>query len=125
VAWQERHSAATMIDMTGLTGLSRKHDVVPLIRDSDLVAAALRQALAEASPQERPGLERAAALVESTAAATDGQLRARWVRARLASAGFTGDLASVAALKALRKTEPDLSLLAAVRLQKDALAFPE
>lgn len=114
-----------MIGMTGLTGLSRKHDVVPLIRDSDLVAAALRQALAEASPQERPGLERAAALVEATAAATDGQLRARWVRARLASTGFTGDLASIAALKALRKAEPDLSLLAAVRLQKDALAFPE
>ncbi|MGQ4362902.1 hypothetical protein [Streptomyces sp. SAS_272] len=111
--------------MTGLAGLSRKHDAVLTVRDSDLVAAALRQALAEASPEERPGLERAAALVESTAAATDGQMRARWVRSRLASAGFTGDLASVSAVRALRKAEPDLSLLAAVRLQKDAVAFPE
>lgn len=125
MAWQERHSAATMIDMTGLTGLSRKHDAVLIVRDSDVIAAALRQALAEASPEERPGLERAAALVESTAAATDGRMRARWVRSRLASAGFTGDLASVSAVKALRKAEPDLSLLAAVRLQKDAVAFPE
>jgi hypothetical protein len=114
-----------MIDMTGLSGLSRKHDVVPLIRDSDLVAAALRQALAEASPEERPGLERAVALLESTIAADDGRVRARWVRTRLASVGFTGDIASVAAVKALRKAEPDLSLLAAVRLQKDAVAFQE
>ncbi|MDQ0681524.1 hypothetical protein QF032_000523 [Streptomyces achromogenes] len=114
-----------MTGMTGLAGLSRKQDAVLIVRDSDLVAAALRQALAEASPEERPGLERAAALVGSTAAATDGQLRARWVRSRLASAGFTGDLASVSAVKALRKAEPGLSLLAAVRLQKDAVAFPE
>lgn len=114
-----------MIDMTAIAGLTRKQDVVLLVRDADLVCAALRQALAEASPEERPGLERAAALVESTAAATDGQLRARWVRSRLASAGFTGDIGSISAVRALRKAEPGLSLLAVVRLQKDAVAFPE
>jgi hypothetical protein len=95
------------------------------IRDADVVAAALRRALAEASAEERPGLERAAALVESTAAATEIQLRARWVRSRLTAAGFTGNIDSVAALKTLRRAEPRLSLLAAVQLQKEAVAHPE
>ncbi|MFF4401113.1 hypothetical protein [Streptomyces sp. NPDC001480] len=111
--------------MTGFAGLNKKHDVVLLIRDADVVAATLRQALADASPEERPGLERAAALVESTAAASEEQLRARWVRSRLAAVGFTGDIASVAAVKALRQAEPKLGLLAAVQLQRSAVAHPE
>ncbi|MFG2342514.1 hypothetical protein [Streptomyces phaeochromogenes] len=111
--------------MTGIMGLSKKNNFVLTVRDADVVAAALRQALAEASPEERPGLERAAALVESTAAATETQVRARWVRSRLADTGFTGDITSVEAVKALRQAEPQLSLLAAVQLQKDAEAHPE
>ncbi|MFF4014960.1 hypothetical protein [Streptomyces sp. NPDC001843] len=111
--------------MTGIVGLNKEHNFVLLVRDSDVVAAALRQALAEASPEDRPGLKRAAALVESTAAATEGRLRARWVRSRLAAAGFTGDIASVAAIRALRKAERTLSLRAALQLQKDAVAHPE
>ncbi|WP_399087290.1 hypothetical protein ACGH2B_10370 [Streptomyces sp. BBFR2] len=111
--------------MAALAGLSGKHHAVPVIRDADVVASALRQALAEASPEERPGLERAAALAEATAAATDGQMRARWVRSRLAAVGFTGDLGSVAAVKALRTAEPKLSLVAAVQLQKEALNHPQ
>lgn len=114
-----------MIRMSGIVGLNKKHNFVLLVRDADVVGAALGQALAEASPEERPGLERAAALVEATAAATDTELRARWVRSRLAAVGFTGDLTSVAAVRALRKAEPKLSLLAAVQLQKDAVAHPE
>ena len=110
--------------MAGLTGLNRKHTSVLVIRDAEVVAAALREALAEASPEERPGLERAAALVESTAAATEAQLRADWTRSRLAAVGFTGDLSSVAATKALRQAEPRLSLLSAVQLQKEALTHP-
>ncbi|MEV0554615.1 MULTISPECIES: hypothetical protein [unclassified Streptomyces] len=111
--------------MTGIMGLSKKNNFVLAIRDTDVVAAALREALAEASPEERPGLERAAALVESTAATTETQLRARWVRARLAAVGFTGDIASVSAVKALRQAEPMLSLLAAVQLQKEAVAHTD
>lgn len=114
-----------MILMSVIAGLNKKHNFVLLVRDADVVGAALRQALAEATPEERPGLERAAALVESTAAATETELRARWVRSRLAAVGFTGDLTSVAAVRALRKAEPRLSLLAAVQLQKDAVAHPE
>ncbi|MFG2714086.1 hypothetical protein ACGFX2_26540 [Streptomyces goshikiensis] len=111
--------------MTGFLGLKTEHNFLLLIRDSDTITTALRQALAEASPEERPGLERAAALVESTAAATEAELRARWVRTRLAAVAFTGDIASVSAAKALRQAEPKLSLLAAVQLQKDALAHPQ
>ncbi|NDZ82631.1 hypothetical protein G3I19_29675 [Streptomyces sp. SID10853] len=111
--------------MAAMAGLNRKHNFLLVIRDADLVAEALRQALAEASPEELPGLERAAALVESTAAATEGGLRARWVRSRLAAVGFTGDIGSVAAVKALRQAEPKLSLVAAVQLQKEALSCPE
>ncbi|MER5530119.1 hypothetical protein ABT075_36970 [Streptomyces sp. NPDC002677] len=111
--------------MTGIAGLSKRNTFVLAIRDADVVAAALRQALAEASAEERPGLERAAALVESTASATEPELRARWVRSRLAAVGFTGDVGSVAAVKALREAEPKLSLLAAVQLQKEAVAHPE
>ncbi|MFG2577123.1 hypothetical protein [Streptomyces sp. NPDC048481] len=110
--------------MTGLTGLGKKQDVVLVVRDADVVAAALREALAGASPEERPGLERAVALVEATAAATEARLRADWVRSRLAAVGFTGDVASIAAVKALRRAEKRLSLLAAVELQKDAVAHP-
>ncbi|WP_328676283.1 hypothetical protein OG226_09520 [Streptomyces sp. NBC_01261] len=111
--------------MTGITGLSKKNTFVLTIRDADVVAAALRETLAEASPEERPGLERAVALVEATAAANEGRLQARWVRSRLAETGFTGDLDSVAAVRALRQAEPRLSLLAAVHLQKEAVANPE
>ena len=111
--------------MSVIAGLNKKNNFVLLLRDADVVGAALRQALAEATPEERPGLERAAALVEATAAATETELRARWVRSRLAAVGFTGDIASVAAVRALRKAEPRLSLLAAVELQKDAVAHPE
>ncbi|MFF1302472.1 hypothetical protein [Streptomyces sp. NPDC058307] len=109
--------------MSAIAGLNKKHNFVLLVRDADVIAAALRQAPAEAPPEERPGLERAVALVESTAAET--VLRARWARSRLAAVGFTGDIASVAAVRALRKAEPKLSLLAAVQLQKEAVAHPE
>ncbi|GAA3245825.1 hypothetical protein GCM10020256_73060 [Streptomyces thermocoprophilus] len=111
-----------MIDMTGITGLLNKTDAFVVIRDSDLVVAALRQALTDAPDAQREGLERALAVVEETAAASAGEVRARWVRSRLAEVGFTGDIASVSAVKALRKAEPRLSLLAAVQLQKEAVA---
>ncbi len=114
-----------MIYMTGITGFNKKHDFVLVVRDSDVVEAALRDALAAASPEERPGLERAVALVGATAAATEARLRADWVRSRLAAVGFTGDVSSVAAVRALRQAEKQLSLLAAVKLQKDAVAHPE
>ncbi|GHE95008.1 hypothetical protein [Streptomyces griseoluteus] len=50
--------------MTGLTGLTGGRAFVLPLKDSDAILAALRRALADAPPQERPGLERAVALVE-------------------------------------------------------------
>ena len=102
-----------------------KGDNFVVIRDSDVVVAALRAALTGASAEARPGLEEAVALVETTAAASEARLRGRWVRSRLAEAGFAGDLTSAGAVKALREAEPGLSLLAAVRLRDDAVAHPE
>ncbi|WP_458247045.1 hypothetical protein [Streptomyces sp. MAI_2237] len=106
----------------GIFGPSKNATVI--LRDADVIAAALRQALADASPEERAGMERAVAIAESTAAATGAEARARWVRSRLTAVGFTGDVASVAAVKALRQAEPGLSLVAAVQLQKEAVAHP-
>ncbi|GGN09341.1 hypothetical protein [Streptomyces fuscichromogenes] len=101
-----------------------KSDNIVVIRDAQVVAAALREALASASAETRAGLERAVAIAEATAEDTAGRLRGDWVRARLAEVGFSGDLTSAAAVKALRQAEPGLSLLAAVRLRNDAVDHP-
>ena len=103
--------------------MSKSNNLV-VIRDSDVVAAALRQALAEVSIEARPGLEHAVAVVKGTAALTEAQVRAHWVRSRLADVGFAGDLTSATAVKALREAEPGLSLVAAVQLRNDAVAHP-
>ncbi|MDH6698068.1 hypothetical protein P3T26_002522 [Streptomyces sp. MAA16] len=108
-----------------ITGLSGKSDAVLVIRDTEPIVAALRGALVEASPEERPGLERAVALVEAAADASEERLRADWVRTRLADVGYDGEIDSVRAVRALRQAEPRLSLLAAVQLQKAAVAHPE
>ncbi|MHC3469451.1 hypothetical protein ACYF6T_12110 [Streptomyces sp. 7R007] len=107
--------------MKGFGRLSDKHTAVVLVRDADVIASAIREALADASPEQRPGLERAAAVIAAATADSEGRLRADWVRARLSDAGFTGAVDSVAAVKALRQAVPGLSLLAAVELQRDAV----
>ncbi|MZE70391.1 hypothetical protein [Streptomyces sp. SID5789] len=95
---------------------------VLVLRDADVVAHGIRQALAAATPEERPGLEAAAAVAERAAAASDAQLRARWVHERLAAAGHEGPVDSVQAVKTLREAAPGLTLLSAVQLTKDAAA---
>ncbi|WP_320777368.1 hypothetical protein [Streptomyces sp. CRN 30] len=95
---------------------------VLVLRDADVIAAALRTALADAGPEERPGLERAATLVAQAAAVPDAALRARWVHERLTAAGHEGPVDSVRAIKVLRESAPGLSLLSAVQLAKDAAA---
>ncbi|MFJ8149864.1 hypothetical protein ACIQ8D_07360 [Streptomyces sp. NPDC096094] len=95
---------------------------VLVLRDADVIAHGVRQALAEATPEQRPGLEHAAALVERAAAASDAELRARWVHERFAMAGYQGPADSVQAVKVLREAAPGLSLLSAVQLTKDAAA---
>ncbi|WP_077797862.1 hypothetical protein [Streptomyces sp. JHA26] len=103
-------------------GRGRTELDVLVLRDAEVVAEGLREALADAPPEQRPGLERAVALVERAAAAPDADLRARWVRERLAAAGYEGPADSVHAVKALREAAPGLSLLSAVLLSREAAA---
>jgi hypothetical protein len=104
-------------------GRSQQPDLnVLVLRDADVIAARVRWALDEASPEERPGLERAAALIEQAAAAEDTDLFARWVHERLAAAGYEGAPDSVQAIKVLREAAPGLSLKSAVQLAKHAAA---
>ena len=109
------------VDHGVMLGRGKQEFDVLVVRDSDVVADGLREALAEAAPEQRPGLERAAALVERAAAVPDAALRARWVHQRLA-AGYEGPADSVRAVKILRESAPGLGLLSAVRLSKDAAA---
>ncbi|MFD3997128.1 hypothetical protein [Streptomyces sp. NPDC058583] len=110
--------------MSGFLSWDKKTDAVLVVREADTIVAGLRDVLAEAASDERPGLERALALAEATSAVPDAARRAEWVRGRLAEVGFTGGIASIAAVKALRQAEPKLSLPAAAQLQKDAVAHP-
>lgn len=96
-------------------------EAIVVLRDSGEVLAALERAVAEATAEERPGLERALEIaVREAGAADDTSARARWTLRRLEAVGFTGPLDSVHAVKALREAEPSLSLRTAVELTKEA-----
>uniref|UniRef100_A0AAU2V3W3 Uncharacterized protein n=1 Tax=Streptomyces sp. NBC_00003 TaxID=2903608 RepID=A0AAU2V3W3_9ACTN len=100
----------------------RKELSVLVLRDADDIVQSLREALEGAGEAERPGLEAAVELAERAAAVPDRELRARWVREQRASVGYTGpDDESVRAVKALRDARPELSLLSAVQLTRDAV----
>ncbi|NEC16367.1 hypothetical protein G3I34_29680 [Streptomyces sp. SID8014] len=96
-------------------GTPRNQTGPRFVQDSGEVVAALERALADADEAERPGLERALAVARG-ARLSEHDLRARWLAQRLAAVGFTGDRDSVAAVRALRKAEPTLSLVEAVAL---------
>ncbi|MEU5717920.1 hypothetical protein AB0G71_19405 [Streptomyces sp. NPDC020403] len=102
------------------TGRARQEKIVTVLREAEEVGARLREALSTAPDDERPGLERALALVERAAAVPDSEVRGRWVRQRLAAAGYEGPADSVEAVRILRKAEPGLSLLAAVTYTREA-----
>ncbi|TQK52352.1 hypothetical protein FBY35_2784 [Streptomyces sp. SLBN-118] len=105
-----------------LFGSGKRELSVLVLRDADGIADAVRAALSTAGPEERPGLERAAAIIAEAADASAAELRGRWVRQRLDAAGIKGPADSVTAIKALRQAEPTLSLWAAVSLARDAEA---
>ncbi|MFC8230572.1 hypothetical protein [Streptomyces sp. NPDC057287] len=104
------------------TGRARREEIVIVLRDSEEAGALLRDALSTAPDEERPGLERALAVVERAAAVPDAELRGRWVRQRLSAAGYEGPADSVEAIRILRRAEPGLSLLSAVTYSKEAAA---
>ncbi|MFG2723290.1 hypothetical protein ACGFW5_34080 [Streptomyces sp. NPDC048416] len=100
----------------------RRELSVLALRDGDDITRELREALAGAGEAERPGLEAALRIAERAAARPDRELLGRWTREQRASVGYTGpDDDSVYAIKALRRARPELSLLAAVQLTRDAV----
>ncbi|MFV8129613.1 hypothetical protein [Streptomyces syringium] len=99
------------------TGL--EHEVL-VLRDSEAIADAIREALAGASDEERAGLERAAAIVAQYGGRPEAEARVEWVRGVLAAAGVDPVKHEVRAVKAVRDAERGLSLLAAVELVKEA-----
>nr|WP_307128858.1 hypothetical protein [Streptomyces sp. B1I3] len=99
---------------------TRPEKIAIVLRESEELGAVLRDALSTAPAGERPGLERALALVERAAAVPDAELRARWVRQRLSAAGYDGPADAVEAVRILRKAEPGLSLLSAVTYSREA-----
>ncbi|ARZ67822.1 hypothetical protein SMD11_2170 [Streptomyces albireticuli] len=95
-------------------------DAVVVLRDSAAVADAVAEALASASDAERPGLERAAALIAERAARPEREVRAEWVRGVCAEAGVDPVAQELHAIRAVRKAEPRLRLADAVQLVREA-----
>ncbi|MEU3351647.1 hypothetical protein [Streptomyces sp. NPDC037389] len=94
---------------------------VVVLRDSQAVADAVREALETAGEAERPGLERAAGLIALHAARPEREIRAEWTRGILAAAGVDPREQEVHAVRALRRAEPGLSLKSAVQLVREAV----
>ncbi|WEH39948.1 hypothetical protein OG233_10870 [Streptomyces sp. NBC_01218] len=101
---------------------SEKHLAVLVLRDAPAIGDALRAELAAAPAADRPGLERALALVGRYADRPEHELRARWVRERLTAVGYEGAADSTEAIGVLRRAEPALSLLQAVTYAREAAA---
>ncbi|MBM9619816.1 hypothetical protein ACFU9F_20210 [Streptomyces zhihengii] len=106
-------------------GLTKRDAQTIFVRDSDAVTAALGKALAEAPPEERPGLERALEIAGGVCSSSEAETQARWVRAHLDAAAVTGPADSVTAIKALREAAPGMSLLAAVELARTTRAVED
>ncbi|MEU5049423.1 hypothetical protein [Streptomyces sp. NPDC021096] len=95
---------------------------VVVLRDSHAVAEAVRETLAGASAEDRPGLERAAALIAERAARPESEIRGEWVRGIVATQGVDLHTQEIHAIRALRKAQPRLSLVDAVHLVREAAA---
>ncbi|MEC4018885.1 hypothetical protein [Streptomyces sp. H27-D2] len=91
-----------------------------VLRDADEIRDAVQRALVTADADERPGLERAAAVIAEEHARTDAELRVRWARRTLADGGVDAQDGHVAAVRAMRLAVPGMSLLVANQLVKEA-----
>ncbi|MEU8893259.1 hypothetical protein [Streptomyces sp. NPDC048442] len=108
-----------------MSGIFTKRELQVIgLSDRDEIVDTLRRALDAADDTERPGLARALALVEAAPARTEVELRGRWARERIEAAGVEVRADSVVAIRALRKSEPALSLAAALKLTKEAAEAP-
>ncbi len=91
-----------------------------VFRDGPDLREDLRRALACATSEERPGLERALLLVEAQCARSDDEVLARWTASVLDGAGLDAAREHVRSVKAVREAAPGLGLAAANRLVQEA-----
>ncbi|MEU5430579.1 hypothetical protein AB0H73_33950 [Streptomyces olivoreticuli] len=106
-------------------GGSRRSEQVVVLRDSQAIAEAVREALAGASEELRPGLELAAELIARQAERPEHEVRAEWARGILAEAGVDAREREVHAVKALRQARPGLGLAQAVQLVREVRTAAE
>ncbi|GAA0360757.1 hypothetical protein [Streptomyces blastmyceticus] len=106
-------------------GGSKRSEQVVVIRDSQAIAEAVREALAGAGAELRPGLELAAELIARHAERPEHEVRAEWARGILAEAGVDAREREVHAVKALRQARPGLGLAQAVQLVRDVQTTAE
>ncbi|MER7766062.1 hypothetical protein [Kitasatospora sp. NPDC096140] len=99
---------------------SRETHVI-VLRELDDARTALHEALAAATAEERPGLERALSVLDGMGG-TEQQLKAKWATGLLAQAGIDPRAKEVVAIRELRRAVPGLSLAAAVDLVKQVNA---
>ncbi|MFE1574721.1 hypothetical protein [Streptomyces fradiae] len=86
---------------------------VIVVRESAELVAIIQEALANAAPAERAGLQQALDLVEAQRARTEDEVVSQWVRGVLADAGIGTGGDHAEAVAALRKAVPDLALTTA------------
>ncbi|MFJ5557817.1 hypothetical protein ACIQCD_10415 [Streptomyces sp. NPDC093250] len=87
------------------------------LSDLDEAREAVRQALADASDADAPGLRVALGILDGFTASDP---RVRWVGKVLGEQGINPRTHEVAAIKALRDALPGLSLVAATALAREA-----
>ncbi|MEV4000494.1 hypothetical protein ACFYPK_32920 [Streptomyces halstedii] len=93
-----------------------------MLRDAHVIGGVIRQAMVDASPEEIPGLERAAQLIGEQQSVADSEVRDRWVHQVLSQAGVPSDAKHPEAVKAVREAAPGLGLVHASQIVKDALS---
>lgn len=87
------------------------------VNDLDPAREAVERALANASSDERPGLQRALEIIDTVT--VPGEPRLRWAKKVLDEAGVDVDTHRIQAVRTIRDSLPGLGLSAAVELVKD------
>ncbi|MEV6670390.1 hypothetical protein [Streptomyces sp. NPDC051162] len=100
-------------------GGGKRSPQVFVLRDSQAIAEAVREALAGATDEQRPGLELAAGLIARYAERPEREVRAEWTRGILTEAGIDPRTHEVHAVKAVRQARPGLGLAEALQLVRD------
>jgi hypothetical protein len=101
-------------------GMDQQETAVLVIGDAEEIGDAVRRAPATAGADERPGLERAAAIIADEPARTGEELRERRLWDVPGGSGIDPRTDCVAAVAAPRKAGPGLSLAVAGLLVREA-----